>query len=136
MADNEELGFERSGVPRSVARFNRAIGNKVQGVWAPYVVPWAVVLHRGRKTGNLYRTPVVAFRRGGLIAIPLPYGPQTQWLHNLIAAGEGSLRRGGRVFGMTDFRVVDSHDPEVPRGAAIPGRVTGRVLLARLTGRE
>ena len=134
MASNTEFEFERAGWPRWLARFNRAIGNRVQGVWAPYLLPWAVVQHRGRKTGTEYSTVVVAFRRDDLIGIPLPYGPQTQWLHNLIAAGEGSLRRGGRVVGMTDFQVVDSRGPEVPRGAKAVGQVTQRVLLARLTG--
>jgi deazaflavin-dependent oxidoreductase (nitroreductase family) len=134
MASNTEFDFDRAGWPRWLARFNKSVGNKIQGIWAPYLLPWAVVEHRGRKTGAKYSTVVVAFRRGDLIAIPLPYGPQTQWLHNLFAAGDGSLRRGGKVVGMTDFRVVDSRDPEVPRAAKAVGQVTQRVLLARLTG--
>ncbi|WP_169823316.1 nitroreductase family deazaflavin-dependent oxidoreductase [Aldersonia kunmingensis] len=118
-----------------MARFNKAVTNKLAGPLAPYVLPWAVVEHRGRKTGTEYSTVVVAFRRGDLIAIPLPYGPQTQWLHNLIAAGKGSLRRRGRVNGISDFRVVDRREAQVPLGAAVGGRLTGRVLLAQLERR-
>ncbi|MCX5042882.1 nitroreductase family deazaflavin-dependent oxidoreductase [Aldersonia sp. NBC_00410] len=132
MSNNDGIDFDRRGLPRFVARFNRAIGNRIQGLWAPYLVPWAVVLHRGRKSGTSYATPVLAFRRGDLIAIGLAYGPQTQWLHNLMAAGEGSLRRRGRVVGIDDLRIVDSRNAEVPLGARVIGRGTDRVLLGRL----
>lgn len=48
---------------RCVARFNKAVNNPVQGLYAWIVPPWAVILHRGRRSGRAYRTPVLAFRQ-------------------------------------------------------------------------
>ena len=47
---------------RRVARFNKRVTNRVQGLYAWLVPPWAVILHRGRRSGRPYRTPLVAFR--------------------------------------------------------------------------
>ena len=49
---------------RPVAHFNRVANNRIQGVYAWLVPPWAVILHRGRRSGRAYRTPVLAFRDG------------------------------------------------------------------------
>src|SRR5262249_1796055 len=51
-------------LPRALARFNRLVTNRVLGVVAPWMPPFAVVVHRGRSSGRVYRTPVWAFRRG------------------------------------------------------------------------
>jgi deazaflavin-dependent oxidoreductase (nitroreductase family) len=95
-------------LPRSLARFNRVVNNRVQGVWAPYVVPWAVVIHRGRTSGREYRTPVTAFRSRDRLLIGLPYGANTDWVRNLLAEGAGGVERGGRVRRIRNPRVVDT----------------------------
>jgi hypothetical protein len=48
--------------------------------------------HRGRTTGALHATPVVAepVREGFLI--PLPYGRDVDWVHNLFHEGNGVLQ--------------------------------------------
>jgi deazaflavin-dependent oxidoreductase (nitroreductase family) len=118
---------------RRVARFNKQVTNRLQGTWAPYVPPYAVVIHEGRKSGRTYRTPVVAFMGGGQVAIPLPYGDRADWVSNLLAAGGGSLVRGGRKLRLGDPHVVDARRPGVdrlPRLARAAGLVAGRVLLA------
>ena len=56
---------------RRVARFNRLVNNRIQGTYAWLVPPWAVILHRGRRTGRPYRTPVLAFKRNGSLVIAL-----------------------------------------------------------------
>ena len=52
-------------------------------------LPWfGVVVHRGRRSGNQYRTPVNVFPRpGGRYVVALTYGPDTDWLKNVLAAG-------------------------------------------------
>jgi hypothetical protein len=37
---------------RRVARSNRVVTNHVQRVYAWLVPPWAVILHRGRRSGR------------------------------------------------------------------------------------
>ncbi|MFD0688316.1 nitroreductase family deazaflavin-dependent oxidoreductase [Actinomadura fibrosa] len=97
-------------LPRSVARFNRVVTNRVQGVYAPYLPPLAVVVHRGRGSGREYRTPVVAFRSGDRLIIGLPYGTDTDWVRNLLAAGQGGIERLGRARRIARPRVVTSAD--------------------------
>lgn len=96
----------RIQLPRALARFNRAVTNPVQGAYAWLLPPWAVIVHRGRRSGRLYRTPVVAVRRGDQLSVRLFYGEGSDWVRNLLAAGGGSVVRGGRTYGLSDVRVV------------------------------
>jgi deazaflavin-dependent oxidoreductase (nitroreductase family) len=82
---------------RRVARFNKRVTNRVQGVYAWLVPPWAVIVHRGRRSGRQYRTPLFAFRRGRTLVIALLYGEGSAWLGNLRAGG-GHVIRAGRTF--------------------------------------
>ena len=59
---------------RRVARFNKLINNPIQGVYSWLVPPWAVILHRGRRSGRQYRTPLLAFRHDRTLVIALLYG--------------------------------------------------------------
>lgn len=93
---------------RRVARFNRVVTNRVQGVYAWLVPPWAVVVHRGRRSGRPYRTPVFAFRQERTLVIALLYGEESDWLRNLRAAGGGRVVRVGRTFELGEPRVVET----------------------------
>jgi deazaflavin-dependent oxidoreductase (nitroreductase family) len=93
---------------RRVARFNKAVNNRVQGVYAWIVPPWAVILHRGRRSGRAYRTPVLAFRREGTLIVALLYGEESDWLRNLRAAGGGRVVRLGRTFELRGAHVVET----------------------------
>jgi deazaflavin-dependent oxidoreductase (nitroreductase family) len=97
---------------RRVARFNKLINNRIQGIYAWLLPPWAVILHRGRRSGSGYRTPVLAFRRGDTVVIALLYGEESDWLRNL-AAGPGSIVRAGRTFAVGPPRVVATEDASV-----------------------
>ena len=37
---------------RRVARFNKRINNRIQGIYAWLLPPWAVILHEGRRSGR------------------------------------------------------------------------------------
>ena len=82
---------------RGVARFNKRVTNRIQGLYAWLVPPWAVILHSGRRSGRQYRTPLFAFRRGQTLVIALLYGEESEWLRNL-RAGDGHVIRAGRTF--------------------------------------
>jgi deazaflavin-dependent oxidoreductase (nitroreductase family) len=99
---------------RRLARFNRVVTNPIQGTFAWLVPPWAVVIHRGRRSGQTYRTPVVALRRDERIYVAILYGEESDWVQNLLAAGGGEIDRLGK------------------RQQLLEPRIEGRSLVARL----
>ncbi|NDU71250.1 nitroreductase family deazaflavin-dependent oxidoreductase [Actinomadura sp. DSM 109109] len=110
-------------MPRSVARFNRVVTNRVQGVYAPYLPPLAVIVHRGRRSGREYRTPVTAFRSGGRLIVGLPYGRDTDWVRNLLAEGRGGVERLGRARRLGRPRVLTAADAAgLPPAARLAAR--------------
>lgn len=90
---------------RRLAHFNKSVTNRVQGQWAWLLPPWAVVLHKGRRSGREYRTPVMALLRGGQLKICVLYGTESDWVQNLLAAGGGEVVRCGRTYRFTEPRV-------------------------------
>jgi deazaflavin-dependent oxidoreductase (nitroreductase family) len=92
---------------RGLARFNKRVTNRVQGVYAWLVPPWAVILHRGRRSGRPYRTPLFGFRRGRTLVIALLYGEESEWLRNLRTGG-GHVVRAGRTFVVGVPEVVET----------------------------
>lgn len=95
-------------LPRRLARFNTVVTNRVQGVYAWIVPPCAVILHRGRRSGRLYRTPVLAFRLDRTLIVAALYGSESDWLRNLQAAGGGRVVRAGRTYELRGLRVVET----------------------------
>jgi deazaflavin-dependent oxidoreductase (nitroreductase family) len=95
-------------VSRRVARFNKVVTNRVQGVYAWIVPPWAVILHRGRRSGRAYRTPVLAFRQDRTLIVPVLYGEESDWLRNLRAASGGLIVRAGRTYELSRPHVVET----------------------------
>jgi deazaflavin-dependent oxidoreductase (nitroreductase family) len=84
-------------IPKALARFNRAVTNPVARLVAGWLPPFAIVTHRGRASGTLYRTPVLAFRTRGGLAVALTYGADTDWVDNVMTAGDAVIDRlGGR----------------------------------------
>lgn len=113
-------------LPRALARFNRHVTNRIARPAAGRVAPLGVVLHLGRHSGRLYRTPVLAVRDGDGWTIPLTYGPQVDWLRNVLAAGGCILERSGRRIELTGPRVLSGAEAlsQVPA----PVRIGLRIL--------
>lgn len=86
-------------LPRTLARVNRVATNKVLGRLAHVTPPFAIVVHRGRRSGREYRTPVWAFRTEEGAAIALTYG-RSEWVRNVLAEGRAELvtRDGSHAF--------------------------------------
>jgi len=100
-------------IPRMVARLNKVGLNRVTRHIAPWMPGLGVVVHRGRRSGRVYRTPVNVFAAGDGYVIALTYGPDTDWVKNVIAAGGCELRTRGRVVTMNAprlFRDETRHD--------------------------
>lgn len=94
------------GVLRRISRLTRPAMLPLAGKrWNPI---FAVVEHRGRKTGRVYRTPVAARRSGDSFIITLAFGAQVDWYRNLVAAGGGSIRWRGNVYSVTAPERVDA----------------------------
>jgi hypothetical protein len=56
---------------------------------------WAVVHHRGRRTGRELTVPVAVRVRPDRFVVALPWGPGTNWARNVLAAGGCVVRWRG-----------------------------------------
>ncbi len=61
--------------------------------------------HRGRTSGKPYKTIVTAYRKGNVLAIALAHG-KTDWVKNVLAAGEADLRFARREVHITNPRIL------------------------------
>ncbi len=122
-------------MPRGMARFNKVVTNRVAGKVAPYVPPYAEVIHVGRKSGRTYRQPVTALRSGSTLAVALFYGEDSDWVRNALTAGEAGIRRGGQEFTWAGLRIVEPTEPGLPASARVLGRLAGSVLVGQIERR-
>lgn len=83
-------------LPRSLARFNRVVTNRLFAPLAGRVPPWVILEHVGRRSGRQYRTVLMAFPHHGDVAIALTYGPEADWVRNILAAGHCRVEWVGR----------------------------------------
>ena len=66
----------------------------------------SVVRHVGRATGRSYETPVQAVATDDGFVIALPYGPNTDWLKNVLASGSATIAHDGNTFRVERPEVV------------------------------
>jgi len=121
--------------PRRLARFNKVVTNRVQGVYAPWIPPWAVIHHRGRRSGREYSTPVFAWKSGHRLAVAVVYGAESDWLRNALAAGSARVTRAGRTYEWTGLEYVDAESSGMSRVARAYARPFGSMLVGDLTRR-
>jgi deazaflavin-dependent oxidoreductase (nitroreductase family) len=83
--------------------FNR-LAMRIAGTrWFPL---YAVVQHRGRKSGKAYEVPVALIVAPTQFVICLPWGPRTNWAQNVIAASGCDIRWKGRMVRASEPRLV------------------------------
>lgn len=119
--------------PRRLARFNKVVTNRVQGVYAPWIAPWAVVHHRGRLSGREYSTPIFAWKSGDRLAIAVLYGRESDWLRNALAAGSARVTRVGRTYVWSGLELVPAELSGMSTVARLYARPFGTMLVGRLT---
>ena len=115
--------------PRWLARFNLRVTNRVLGPLARRLPGMGFVVHIGRSSGKIYRTPVMIFHRNGHLIIALTYGAESQWVLNVLAKGTCEFETQGKILHLVNPRVV--HDEE---RSAMPGLV--RVVLGVLNASD
>ena len=89
--------------------FTRRFVNPVTRLVAGSLPGFGILLYRGRKSGTAYRTPMNVFRRDDEYVFALTYGPDVQWVKNIVAAGECRLVTRGRTIRLIGPRLF--HDP-------------------------
>jgi deazaflavin-dependent oxidoreductase (nitroreductase family) len=103
------------GVLWRVARFTSPVTMPLAGRrWNPI---FAVVEHKGRKTGRGYAAPVAARRIAGGFVLALAFGVQVDWYRNLVAAGGGTIRWRARTYRVS---VPERVDVETALAAFLP----------------
>ena len=95
-------------IPSRVARWNKVGLNRITRHVAPWMPGFGLVVHRGRRSGREYQTPVNVFPAEDGFVIALTYGADTDWVKNVRAAGGCELRTRGRVLRVGSPRVY--HD--------------------------
>jgi len=114
-------------LPRALGRFNARVTNPVLGPVLTALPGYGFVEHRGRRSGRRYRTPVLAFRDGDRLTFAATYGPDADWVRNLLAAGGGTFERRGRRWTLSEPRLY--RDPR-RRAVPWPVRLVLRLIAA------
>jgi deazaflavin-dependent oxidoreductase (nitroreductase family) len=99
-------------IPRVVGRWNRVGLNRVTRHIAPWMPGFGVVVHRGRRSGRRYLTPVNVFAAEDGYVFALTYGPDTDWVKNVLAADGCELHTRGRTIQLVSPRLF--HDQSRP----------------------
>ncbi|WP_052226702.1 nitroreductase family deazaflavin-dependent oxidoreductase [Microbacterium mangrovi] len=101
---------------------------------------WALIRHRGRRSGTAYETPIaiVPTRDAAIILIGLPWGRNTNWARNVMADAGASLRRNGRDVVLTEPRIIDPGEAaDLARAPfdRVIGRFPAAIVLRRQADR-
>src|SRR5246127_16797 len=112
---------------RWLAKINIAFTNRITSLFAGWLPGFGILTHVGRKSGNVYRTPINVFRASNGFIIALTYSSQSEWVKNVLAAGGCELRTRGKRYELSAPHVV--HDP-TRRQFPIPVRLVLRLVSA------
>lgn len=85
----------------------------------------ATIEHRGRTSGKPYKTIVTAYRSGNVLCIALGHG-KTDWVKNVLAAGQADLRFARKTVHIVNPRIL----PAGADGTGLPWLV--RLQLRRM----
>jgi deazaflavin-dependent oxidoreductase (nitroreductase family) len=80
---------------RRTSRAMKPLALKSAGTPGAYA---SVIRHVGRTTGRAYETPVGAVATDDGFVIALPYGPNTDWLKNVLASGSATIVDEGSTY--------------------------------------
>ncbi len=112
---------------RRMARFNRGVLNHLARPLARHLPGFGVVIHRGRRSGRIYETPVNVFRRSDGYVVALTYGAGADWVKNVLTAGVCDLITHGRR-----LRVLVSHIQHDEQLLPVPAIVRPVLRLIRV----
>jgi deazaflavin-dependent oxidoreductase (nitroreductase family) len=84
-----------AGPPKALKQFNEVAVRLAGHRFLPL---WAVLRHRGRKSGREYGVPVAVIPTDTTFLIALPWGRGTDWVRNVRAAGQCTIRWKGDTY--------------------------------------
>ncbi len=88
--------------PRWLARINKRVFNPREVRRGVY----PVVKHVGRTSGKSYETPLDAYPTKTGYVLVARYGPESDWVRNILAAGSATLRIGDEVHALVSPQLV------------------------------
>jgi deazaflavin-dependent oxidoreductase (nitroreductase family) len=115
-------------LPRFITKVNKAVTNKAL-IRLSGRPPFAALEHVGRSTGRRYRIPINVFPSGDEFVFALTYGPDTDWVKNVLTAGTAVLHYDGDIIELEDPRMVGW----ATAGEVLPGLVRALLRLIRVT---
>lgn len=109
-------------LPEWLAKFNKRVFNPIEIRRGAR----PVLTHVGRTSGKLHQTPLDAHPvPGGWIFIVM-YGPDSDWVQNVLAAGSAALQVGGRKVDLVNPELF--HGPEAQRLLAASAKLPAAFL--------
>ena len=121
---------------RWLAKINIAFTNRITSLFAGWLPGFGILTHVGRKSGKVYRTPVNVFRGSNGFIIALTYSSQSEWVKNVLAAGECELKTRGKKYQLSSPKVVrDPSRRRFPFPVRIVLMVVGADECIELSGR-
>ena len=89
-------------VPKFMGKVNRRVFNpmEIRRGKRP------VLIHRGRRSGQTFLTPLDAHEVDGGYVFIIMYGSDSDWVRNILASGEATLRIGGKEIGLISPRII------------------------------
>ncbi len=66
----------------------------------------SIVRHVGRRSGQVYETPVVAVEHDDSVLIAIPYGERTDWVKNVLSSGSATVVTRGQTYGVDQPKVI------------------------------
>lgn len=93
-------------VPRAVANFNRRVTNPVARSLTPWLPCLGTIEHTGRRSGRRYRTPLLLFKTPDGFVVLIGYGPESDWLKNVLAGGPTVLHKLGKAIPLANPQIV------------------------------
>ena len=112
-------------LPHWLAITNRHFTNRILGRIPRRFSPFVTVHHVGRHSGRKYSVPLAAFSIGPEYLLTPTYGPEADWVQNVLAANSFELEERGRLIPLKDVRLVDrtTAQPYLPRMVRLAMRV-------------
>ena len=100
-------------IPAAVTRMiNSPVVNGVMRPVARFAPGLGIVIHKGRKTGREFRTPVTMIISGKRLFVPLAHGERVNWVQNVLAVGVAEVDQLGRRKAIINPRVVEPDSAE------------------------
>jgi deazaflavin-dependent oxidoreductase (nitroreductase family) len=121
---------------------NKYVTNRVlRGLASCSRGPFAIIGHVGRRSGKPYETVIMVWPTREGFVIALTYGPQVDWLRNLLAAGGGTVFWHKRLYAIGKPEPIDAQTalPAFPAPLRLIFRTFGRqeeFVQVKLSGTE